>query len=111
MDREVLMTSDIVHTQPFEEAWGKVKDRLCDDFEDSWRLGCKPRIEDYVCDLTEPQRGELLRNLLEVELELRLAGGEKPTLDEYELRFPLDAALVRTAFVDAECLAPEWIDR
>jgi serine/threonine protein kinase/formylglycine-generating enzyme required for sulfatase activity len=111
MGREVLMASDSVHTQPFEESWGGRKDRLCDDFEDAWRRGCKPRIEDYVCDLPEPQRGQLLSNLLGVELELRLAGGEKPTFDEYERRFPLDAALVRTAFVDAECQAPEWIDR
>jgi serine/threonine protein kinase/formylglycine-generating enzyme required for sulfatase activity len=108
---EVLMASDSLSTGPFEESWGKRKDRLCDDFEDAWREGHKPRIEDYVRGLPEPQRGQLLSNLLDVELEFRLAGGEKPTVDEYERRFPLDAALVRPAFVHAGCLAPEWIDR
>jgi serine/threonine protein kinase len=111
MGREVLMANDSFPTPLFEESWGERKDRLCDDFEDAWRRGRKPRIEDHVRDLPEPQRGQLLSNLLNVELELRLAGGEKPTLDEYERRFPLDAALVRTAFVNAGCLEPEWIDR
>src|SRR5437868_6569764 len=111
MGREVLMASDSIPTQPFEKYWGARKDRVCDDFEDAWRGGREPRIEDYVRDLPEPQRGQLLSNLLEVELELRLAGGDKPTLHEYERRFPLDAAVIRPAFVDAGCLELEWIDR
>jgi serine/threonine protein kinase/formylglycine-generating enzyme required for sulfatase activity len=105
------MASDSFHTQPFEESWGERKNRLYDDFENAWRAGRKPRIEDYIHDLPGAQRGPLLSNLLNVELALRLASGEKPTVDEYERRFPRDVALVRPAFVRAGCLTPEWIDR
>jgi serine/threonine protein kinase/formylglycine-generating enzyme required for sulfatase activity len=105
------MASDSHPTQLIEESWSKRKERLCDEFEDDWRAGRKPRIEDYIRDLPEPQRGQLLSALLAVELELRVAGREKPTLGEYEGRFPLDGALLRTCFVDAGCIAPEWIDR
>src|SRR5579885_2665005 len=110
MGREELMDSS-TGPRTLDDSWGDRKDRLCDQFEDGWREGRKPRIEDYIRDLPEPHRGQLLSDLLDVELELRLGGADKPTPDEYERRFPLDTALLRAAFVNVGGLAPEWIDR
>jgi serine/threonine protein kinase/formylglycine-generating enzyme required for sulfatase activity len=106
-----MMASDSYTTRPVEETWAAQKDRLCDQFEAAWRNGERPKIEDYLCDLVEPKRSDLLAHLLEVELELRRANGEKPTPEDYEQRFRQEVALIRAAFRDAGPLAPEWIDR
>ena len=105
------MNNDSADTGPFEEAWDKQKDRLCDEFEHAWRSGQRPKIEDFLLHLVESERSELLGSLLDVELELRRDSGEKPTSEEYEQRFPQYVALIRAAFIDAGCLPPEWIDR
>jgi serine/threonine-protein kinase len=105
------MDSSSPNTQPFEESGDERRDRLCDQFEDAWRAGQRPRIEDYVCDQVEPDRSKLFVDLLDLELELRREGGEKPTIEEYEVIFPQYAALIRALFLDAGCLPPEWIDR
>ena len=49
---------------------------ICLRFEDAWRAGPIPRIEDYLGEIDEPQRGTLLGELLLGELELRRDGGE-----------------------------------
>jgi serine/threonine protein kinase/formylglycine-generating enzyme required for sulfatase activity len=105
------MNSDPANTRSFEESWDERKDRLCDEFEDAWRTGQRPKIEDYLRDLVGQVRSELLGNLLDVELELRRGQGEEPSAEEYERRFPNDVALVRAAFCRDGCLPPEWIDR
>jgi serine/threonine protein kinase/formylglycine-generating enzyme required for sulfatase activity len=106
-----MMASDSGNTAPFAETWGERKDRLCDEFEDAWRSGQRPRIEDYIRELVEPERSDLLRALLDVELELRREDKQKPSLQEYKQRFKEDGALIRAAFRDAGYLLPEWIDR
>src|SRR5262249_1472724 len=51
-------------------------DVLCDQFEDAWQKGKKPRIEDYLTQVPEAERSTLLRHLMKVELELRhIEGG------------------------------------
>jgi hypothetical protein len=77
-------------------------DEVCDRFEGAWATagsdGQRPRIEDYLGDTPEPERTELLRELLALELEYRRDRGEKPTLQEYQTRFPAHAELVNTVF-------------
>jgi serine/threonine protein kinase len=63
-------------------------DHACDRFEEAWRAGRRPRIEAYLADSPEPDRPDLLRQLLRLELELRRGRGEGPTRDEYTRRFP-----------------------
>jgi eukaryotic-like serine/threonine-protein kinase len=76
-------------------------DRACDSFEAAWRAGLRPLLEDYLVDLTEPDRAAFFRELIAAELELRKASGECPTPDDYALRFPGDATLGALAWPDA----------
>ena len=78
--------------------------RLCDAFESAWRSGRSPRIESYLGDAPESDRTELLVELLAVELELRLAGGESPMKEDYESRFPACTTLIVALLAQAETL-------
>jgi serine/threonine protein kinase/WD40 repeat protein len=71
-------------------------DALCDRFESQWRVGKKPRIEEYVASAPVELRAALLRGLLPVELEL--LGGKAAAEADYRKRFPEHAAIVAEAF-------------
>jgi hypothetical protein len=81
-------------------------DRLCDRFEDGWRAGAAPRIEDFLGAMPEPGRPALFRELLGLELSYRHARGDPPRPDDYHARFPAFAAAVRGAF-DRAAAPPE----
>ena len=74
--------------------------RACDRFEAAWRGGQRPRIEDHLAEVPEPERPALLRELLALELELRR--GERPDPQEYRDRFPDRVELVAAAFEETE---------
>jgi serine/threonine-protein kinase len=72
-------------------------DGLCGQLEAAWKAtsagGSPPRAEAYLHDTPEPERGQLLRRLLPIEVEYRRRAGETPRLEEYRERFPgLDGA-------------------
>jgi tRNA A-37 threonylcarbamoyl transferase component Bud32 len=73
-------------------------DKVCDKFEAAWPAkgsnSPRPRIEDFLGDLPEPGRSQLLRELLRLELAYRRDAGERPTVEEYKRRFPEHAALL-----------------
>ncbi|MCA9213222.1 MAG: protein kinase, partial [Planctomycetales bacterium] len=79
-------------------------DRLSDRFEAAWRNGENPRIEDYLTELQGQGRAELIRELLQIELQLRVAAGPRPTAEEYVARFPDDVDTVRSIFADGEAV-------
>jgi eukaryotic-like serine/threonine-protein kinase len=70
----------------------------CDRFESAWRAGQHPYIEDYLDEASEPERPALLRDLLVLEIGLRLSVGEEPALQEYLARFPQSPDLIKSAF-------------
>jgi serine/threonine-protein kinase len=74
-------------------------DRVCDAFEAEWRAGHRPAVEPYLDRVAPAQKGDLLRELLGLELEYRRKAGERPALAEYQQRFPDQTEVVRTAFV------------
>ena len=79
----------------------------CDRFEESWRRGEGPRIEDF---LTEPDvHDALLERLLLIELDFRRGAGESPTPDEYRARFAGDLNVVGAVFA-AEPLRSDGSD-
>ena len=81
-------------------------DGACDRFEGACRGGGRPRIEDYLAELPEPERPALLRELLRIELAYRRAAGEAPAADDYRPRFPDQAATIAAAFAAAAACSP-----
>jgi len=73
-------------------------DRVCGRFEAAWKEGKQPRIEDYLDEVEEQHRMALLGELLLVELNLRLRGGEQPSRQLYLERFPSGVTAVEAAF-------------
>lgn len=62
-------------------------DKQCLLFEDRWRAGDRPRIEDFLEQVAEPDRLPLLKELLGLEIDLRREAGESPYAGEYRERF------------------------
>src|SRR5207247_9438291 len=60
--------------------------------------GGQPRIEDFPDAVPEPGRPELLRQLLVVEVQYRLRGGERPAPEDYLPRFPGHDGTIAAAF-------------
>jgi len=72
--------------------------RSCEHFEAEWRGGRTPRIETYLDLVESSQRNKLFRELLAIEIELRVECGEHPTPEEYLARYPEWAPAVAIAF-------------
>ena len=75
---------------------------VCDRFEDDWCAhrggGLGPRVEDYF---PPDGDGDLLRELLVLEILYRRHAGERPGLDHFLARFPGHAPAAREAFDSA----------
>lgn len=74
---------------------GRIDD-LCDAFEQKWKAGHRPEIEEHAEELSEPARADLVLELLLIELQYRRLAGEHPTPSDYGERF--SAEIVDTAF-------------
>jgi serine/threonine-protein kinase len=58
-------------------------DRLCDEFEDAWQKGLRPRIEDFLADASGDERDELLRWLIPLDVTYRRRHEETPEIRDY----------------------------
>ena len=63
-------------------------DKVCLAFEDAWKAGEPPQIEQYLGDTAEPERSVLLEELLRLELDYLHRRGETPAPEQYQVRFP-----------------------
>jgi hypothetical protein len=70
----------------------------CEQFETEWRGNAWPVIEGYLGTVDESCRLTLLLELIKLELELRMRMGERPTAEEYRLRFPDQAHAIDEIF-------------
>jgi hypothetical protein len=61
---------------------------LAEQFEQAWRSGQRPHIEDYLNQVPADEQHVLLRELLSRELSGRQQAGESFTIDHYLARFP-----------------------
>jgi tetratricopeptide (TPR) repeat protein/tRNA A-37 threonylcarbamoyl transferase component Bud32 len=77
-------------------------DQVCDRFEAAWPApgsgAPRPRLEDFLADVPEPERPDVLSELLALELAYGRDAGGEPDLEAYLLRFPQHQALVRRVF-------------
>ncbi len=76
-------------------------DVVCDRFEQAWRANESPRIEDYLLEVPEADRSQLLNELLANEIELRTGADDAPTESEFLRRFPDHADAVHQLFADS----------
>jgi predicted Ser/Thr protein kinase len=82
-------------------------DEACDRFEASWRAKQRPCIENYLAEVSFPERLELFRQLLALEIELRVNDGETPTPEDYSARFLGHVELITSVFQHARRFT-EW---
>ena len=73
-------------------------DAICDRFEEQFRAGKQPRIEDYLGLVSPGDRSLLFKELLVLELELIGRDREKPSIEEYRRRFPDQTGLIGELF-------------
>jgi serine/threonine protein kinase len=71
---------------------------LCRRFEQLWRLGERPRIEDFLSHAADEERTSLLERLLRLEWALHEGGRDAVQLEPYLLRFPEYQDVVRAAW-------------
>jgi serine/threonine protein kinase len=71
---------------------------VCDQFEEAWRSGQRPRLEDFLAQAPTGARDTVLVDLLAIELQSRSQAAEQLSLDEYCHRFPDHTAQVETLF-------------
>jgi serine/threonine-protein kinase len=72
-------------------------EELIEQFEDAWQGGLRPDIEEFLPDESESRpefRSKVLGELVRIDWEFRLKGGEVPTEADYCPRFPELAANV-----------------
>lgn len=77
-------------------------DAIADEFEELWDNGGTPQIESFLSRVPTQKRRELLKSLLEVEIECRLKWGDNPTAAEYSNRFSDHEDVVKEAFADTD---------
>ncbi len=53
-------------------------DRVCRQFEAAWKAGRRPKLEDYLGKMREPQRSELRRELSDIQAEFQRAEENAP---------------------------------
>ena len=74
----------------------------CVAFEDAWiEEQESPKIESYLSELTDPEKSDLLQELLYIDLSYRVQQKTNPTYDEYCQRFPEYSDLVSRVFRDS----------
>jgi serine/threonine protein kinase/formylglycine-generating enzyme required for sulfatase activity len=78
-------------------------------YETAFKSGLSPEIGDFLQGTTEPGRTKLLAELLRVDVSLRQARGDRPSLAEYVGKFPRDSRTVLEA-LSAVGLAADEVD-
>jgi hypothetical protein len=62
--------------------------QICTRFETAWKSGAQPRIEDYLADLGNVEKREVLRELILLDIFYRRKRGESCRPEDYQARFP-----------------------
>jgi serine/threonine-protein kinase len=76
-------------------------DRVCDRFEAAWKMGHKPRLEEYVIDTPESEQATFLQELIPLEIAYRRQEGDNPSTADYQDRFPaLDPTWIAQQIAD-----------
>ena len=60
-------------------------DALCDEFEQAWQSGERPRVEAFAARVPVSERAKLLRELVALDCAYRREAGEQPQPADYEV--------------------------
>jgi serine/threonine-protein kinase len=78
-------------------------EQVCDRFEGAWKAGERPRLEEHLAAVPEPERAALLPELVALEVDYRRLAGEQPVPEEFLARFPsLDRSWLAIVLAGAE---------
>lgn len=62
-------------------------DTICTRFEQVWKTGAEPRIEEYLANTPDVAKSMLLRELILLDIYYRRRRGESISVDHYKARF------------------------
>jgi tetratricopeptide (TPR) repeat protein/tRNA A-37 threonylcarbamoyl transferase component Bud32 len=93
-----LLSSVASHLTSLSAADLRLIDQACDQFEEAWKAGRRPRLEEYVTSAGDPVRPALVRQLLLLDWDYRRGAGERPVPAEYHSRLPEYANLIDSAY-------------
>ncbi len=82
-------------------------DRICLAFEEAWRQQLRPSIQQYLGRGNGETRSALLHELLLLDIDYRIRGGEHPTLADYVSDFPQEVETIRSAL---NSVRPDTVD-
>jgi hypothetical protein len=83
-------------------------DDVCARFEDAWKKEKKeqrPSLPEFLAGAQGPERAELLRELLRLDVHYRHVRGERVAADDHEGCFPDDVGLIRTVLAEGRTVA------
>lgn len=80
-----------------DEALDRIEE-ICTRFEQIWQHGSVPLIEEHLSEVEESHRGELLRQLIGIDLHYREQKGEPFSEEDYVARFPVCHDSIRNVF-------------
>jgi len=86
-------------------------DHLCEQFERALQAGQPVTIESCLGEYSGLERSALLRELLALEVEYRLRRGQRPTPDDYLLRFEQHQDVVDLVSKEATLRLPSGAER
>ena len=85
-------------------------DQACDRFEEAWHTDNQVRIERFLQNADEPMRSQLIRELVLLEIDLRIESGERPGASEYLDRFPKDQQQLREVLATSAIASEATLD-
>ncbi len=83
-------------------------DSVCDRFEQDWKSGSRPQIEQFLSRTQGQERAQLLEALLRVEVELLERQGIRLQPADYQTRFPDAGAIVSGVFQESGRRTAGW---
>jgi tetratricopeptide (TPR) repeat protein len=81
-------------------------DDVCARFEDAWKKGRRPSLQQFLAGADGPERSELLRELVRLDSHYRRRRGEPVLPDDYDMCFPADVTLIRAVLAEG-CGGPD----
>jgi hypothetical protein len=80
-------------------------DLICTRFEAAWKSGAEPRVEDFLADLSATEKGDVLRELILLDVYYRRQRGTVIPAEAYRDRFAeFDPNWLKEAQISAETI-------